>query len=106
DRFDVASAGTEQTQVRPQATAVMREIGVDLSAHTSKTLDRFLPETWDYVITVCDDANESCPVFPGAAQRLHWSFPDPSRATGTDAEKLAVFRQVRDAISVRLAAWL
>ena len=106
DRFDVASAGTEQTHVRPQAAAVMGELGIDLGGHTSKTLDRFLGERWDFVITVCDSANESCPVFPAAEQRLHWSFPDPSRAAGTDAEKLAVFRQVRDAIKAKLEAWL
>ena len=106
DRFEVASAGTEQTHVRPQAIAVMAEAGIDLGSHTSKTLDRFLHEPWDFVITVCDSANEACPVFPAAAQRLHWSFPDPSRATGTEGEKLAVFRQVRDAIAARLTEWL
>jgi arsenate reductase len=106
DRFEVASAGTEQTHVRPQAIAVMAEVGVDLGGHTSKTLDRFLHEPWDFVITVCDGANEACPVFPAAARRLHWSFPDPSRATGTEEEKLAAFRQVRDAIAARLAGWL
>jgi arsenate reductase (thioredoxin) len=106
DRFEVASAGTEQTHVRPQAITVMAENHIDLGGHTSKTLDRFLHEPWDYVITVCDSANESCPIFPGAVTRLHWSFPDPSRATGTEAEKLAVFRQVRDAIAARLTEWL
>ena len=106
DRFETASAGTEQTHVRPQAIAVMADAGIDIGHHASKTLDRFLHEPWDFVITVCDSANEACPVFPGAAQRLHWSFPDPSRATGTEAEKLAVFRQVRDAIAARLTEWL
>jgi arsenate reductase len=106
DRFEVASAGTEQTHVRPQAIAVMAESGIDIGSHTSKTLDGFLHEPWDFVITVCDSANEACPVFPAAATRLHWSFPDPSRATGTDAERLTVFRQVRDAIAARLAGWL
>lgn len=106
DRFEVASAGTEQTHVRPQAIKVMAEKGIDLGAHTSKTLDRFLHEPWGFVITVCDSANEACPVFPAAATRLHWSFPDPSRATGTETEKLAVFRQVRDMIAARLTEWL
>ena len=92
------SAGTEETQVRPLAIEAMAEVGVDLSSHTSKTLDRFLEEPFDAVVTVCDDANEACPVFPDARRRLHWPFPDPSRATGTREEQLAVFRRVRDAI--------
>ena len=102
DRFDVYSAGTEATQVRPQAIEVMAEIGIDISGQTSKTLQRYLPERWDYVITVCDDANESCPVFPGTSDRSHWSFPDPSKATGTDAERLQVYRDVRDQIVQRI----
>jgi len=106
DRFEVASAGTEATHVRPLAIAAMDEIGIDLRGHASKTLDRFLPERWDVVITVCDSANESCPVFPGATTRLHWSFPDPSRAQGTDVQKLHVYREVRDAIRARLEGWL
>ncbi len=78
DRFEVASAGTEATAVRPEAFAVMREIGIDLSGQTSKTLERYLDKPFDLVITVCDAAAESCPVFLGARRRLHWSFPDPS----------------------------
>ena len=106
DRFDVASAGTEATRVHPLAVCAMAEVGVDLAAHSSKTLDRFLGERWDWVITVCDAANETCPVFAGAAHRLHWSFDDPSRVTGSEDERLAAFRRVRDEIHVRLAAWL
>jgi len=102
DRFDVYSAGTEATHVRPQAIEVMAEIGIDISGQTSKTLQQYLPERWDYVITVCDDANESCPVFPGTSDRSHWSFPDPSKATGTDAERLQVYRDVRDQIARRI----
>lgn len=102
DRFDVYSAGTEATAVRPEAIAVMREVGIDISGQTSKTLERYLHEPWDYVITVCDDANESCPVFPGAADRSHWSFEDPSKATGTDAERSEVFRKTRNEIAGRL----
>src|SRR3954471_2149736 len=83
ERFDVASAGTEATGVRPEAVEAMAEVGIDIGGHTSKTLQRYLNDDWDYVITVCDDANESCPVFPGGRHRLHWSFEDPSRATGT-----------------------
>lgn len=103
DRFEVESAGTEQTRVNPFAIAAMKEIGIDISSHTSKTLERFLAEKWDYVITVCDNANESCPFFPGAAARLHWSFEDPSAAKGSDDEKLAEFRRIRDQIRARLA---
>lgn len=98
DRFEVHSAGTEATFVRPLAIKAMAELGVDISPQTSKTLDRYLTETWDYVITVCDRANETCPFFPGGKRRLHWSFSDPSTATGTNDEKLAVFRSVRDRI--------
>jgi arsenate reductase (thioredoxin) len=105
DRFDVASAGTEATEVRPLAIRAMSEVGIDVTGHTSKTLDQFVAQPWDFVITVCDSANESCPVFQAASRRLHWSFPDPSRATGTDDEKLAVFRTVRDAIKRRLEEW-
>ena len=76
--FEVASAGTIATRVRPEAIAVMREIGIDISTQTSKTLDRFLPERFDEVITVCDNANETCPVFPGARNRRYWSIDDPA----------------------------
>jgi arsenate reductase (thioredoxin) len=100
--FEVHSAGTEATHVRPEAIAVMAELGIDISGQTSKTLERYLGERWDHVITVCDDANESCPVFPGAADRSHWSFIDPSRATGTEEERLAMFRAVRDEIGRRV----
>jgi arsenate reductase len=106
DRFEVASAGTEARGVNPLATRAMAEIGIDLRGHTSKTLDRFLGERWDSVITVCDSANESCPVFPAASTRLHWSFDDPSAARGSDEQRLAAFRRVRDEIKARIEAWL
>lgn len=106
ERFEVESAGTEATRVNSFAIEAMREVGVDISSHTSKTLDRFLAETWDYVITVCDNANESCPFFPGAAARLHWSFEDPSAAKGSDEERLAEFRRIRDQIRARLEAFV
>lgn len=98
DRFEVQSAGTEATHVRPLAARAMEEIGVDISGQESKTLDRYLGEPFDYVVTVCDDANEACPAFPGAKERLHWSLPDPSAAWGTEEERLSVFRSVRDRI--------
>jgi arsenate reductase len=106
ERFEVASAGTEATGVRPLAVRAMAEIGIDVRAHTSKTLDRFLGESWDYVITVCDSANQACPIFPGATTRLHWSFEDPSATTGSEEQRLAVFRRVRDEIRSRLEEWL
>jgi arsenate reductase len=84
----------------------MEEIGVDISGQESKTLDRYLGEPFDYVITVCDDANEACPFFPGATNRLHWSLPDPSAAQGSEEERLAVFRPVRDALRDRVQAEL
>ena len=106
DRFEVASAGMQARGVNPLAVRAMAEAGVDLAGHSSKTLDRFLEERWDYVVTVCDSADEACPVFPRAATRLHWSFDDPSSARGTEEERLAVFRRVRDEIKARIAAWL
>jgi len=106
DRFDVASAGTEATRVHPLAIRAMAEVGIDLTGHTSKTIDGFLGERWDYVITVCDHANEQCPVFPGETTRIHWSFEDPSQATGTDEDRLGTFRRVRDEIQRRLCQWL
>ena len=104
DRFEAMSAGTEAARVRPLALRVMEEIGVDISHQESKTLERYLGEPFAYVITVCDDANEACPFFPGAANRLHWSFEDPSKAEGTEDERLAVFRSVRDQIRERIEA--
>ena len=106
DRFEPHSAGTEATHVRPLAVRAMDEIGVDISGQESKTLERYLEEPFDYVITVCDDANEACPFFPGAANRLHWSFEDPSRARGSEEGQLAVFRSVRDRIKDRVQAEL
>jgi arsenate reductase len=102
DRFEAHSAGTEATRVRPLAIRAMAELGIDISGQWSKTLDRYLGEPFDAVITVCDQAAEACPVFPGAGERLHWSFPDPSAATGRAEEQLAVFRRVRDAIRARI----
>ena len=106
DRFEVASAGTEATRVHPLAIGAMQEAGIDIRAHRSKTLDALMDDPWDYVITVCDSANEHCPVFPGRTTRIHWSFDDPSSATGSDVERLATFRRVRDEIQGRLRDWL
>ena len=100
--FEAFSAGTEATQVRPLAIKAMAEIGIDIAKQQSKTLERYLNQPFDEVITVCDTAAEACPFFPGAAKRKHWSFPDPSQATGSEDEQLAVYRQVRDAIRVSI----
>jgi arsenate reductase len=102
DRFEAHSAGTKATHVRALAVRAMDEIGVDITGQESKTLERYLQEPFEYVITVCDDANEACPFFPGARNRLHWSLEDPSRAEGSDDERLAIFRRVRDEIRERI----
>jgi arsenate reductase len=106
DRFEAFSAGTEATHVRPLAIRAMSELGIDISSQESKTLDRYLGEQFNAVITVCDAANEACPIFLGAKQRLHWSFPDPSQARGTEDEQLALYRTVRDDIRARIEAEL
>ena len=106
DRFDVFSAGTVRTYVQPLAIDAMREIGIDITAQTSKTLDELEGRTFDYVITVCDRANESCPILPGTTERIHWSFEDPTAATGTDEQRLRAFRTVRDALQQRLRIFL
>jgi arsenate reductase (thioredoxin) len=102
NRFEAMSAGAEATRVRPLAITAMDEVGIDISGQESKTLDRYLDEPFDYVITVCDDANEACPFFPGAADRLHWSLEDPSRAEGSEEQRLGVFRRVRDELRERI----
>jgi arsenate reductase len=101
-RFEAQSAGTEPGTLNSLAVRVMAEEGINISGQLAKSIDDFVQQAFDYVITVCDDANESCPVFPNARNRLHWSFPDPSRAEGTRKERLAIFRAVRDAIRARV----
>ena len=102
DQFEAFSAGTEATFVRPLAIKAMAEIGIDISKQQSKTLNRYLNEPFDEVITVCDTAAEACPIFPGASYRRHWSLEDPSKATGSETEQLAVFRRVRDELRSRI----
>ncbi len=101
-KFEVFSAGVEPSRVRTQAIEAMREIGMDISAQRSKSVDEFTGQEFDYVITVCDNANEKCPVFPGKAKRIHWSFDDPAAIEGDEATRLNVFRRVRDEIRGRL----
>jgi arsenate reductase (thioredoxin) len=100
--FEAFSAGTEASAVRPEAVAVMAELGIDLSGQESKTYDRYLGEPFEWVVTVCDRAKQTCPVFPGADQSAHWAFDDPADTVGTDEERLAVFRRVRDEINARV----
>jgi arsenate reductase (thioredoxin) len=102
DRFAVFSAGIEATEVRPLAIRAMAEIGIDISAQTSKPVASLAGQEWDYAITVCDDGSEACPYFPGARHQIHWSFEDPSAAQGTNDQRLEVFRRVRDQIAMRL----
>ena len=102
DRFDVESAGTKPSRLRPEAIAVMRELGIDISGQRSKHLDAFTGQAFDYVLTVCDQANESCPLYPATTHRLHQSFEDPAAFDGSEEERLAQFRRVRDQIRVYL----
>jgi arsenate reductase len=106
NRFEVASAGTEVTPVRPEAIAVLSGMGIDISGHRSKSVTEFLGQPWDWVITVCDQARESCPVFPGADRTAHWGFDDPSAAEGTEEERLAVFGRVAQEIAVRIRQFI
>jgi arsenate reductase len=105
-RFEVYSAGTQPSQVRPEAIAAMHEIDVDISTHRSKSVDEFTGQDFDTVITVCDNAKENCPVFPAKTERLHWSFDDPAAAQGDEAARLAIFRRVRDEIRARLRQFI
>jgi len=106
DHYQALSAGTEATGVRPEAIRAMAELGIDISAQHSKTLERFLGQRIDWLITVCDQAREACPTLPGVANQLHWSVEDPSAVTGTDDERLAAFRAARDDLARRIEAFL
>jgi len=107
DRFEVFSAGAKPTgYVHPLAIKVMAEVGVDISQHRSKSIDEFTRQSLDLLVTVCDNARESCPTCAGAKRQLHWGFDDPAHATGTDEEKLMVFRRVRDEIRRRIEKFL
>jgi arsenate reductase (thioredoxin) len=102
DAVDVASAGIEPKGLHPLAVKAMSDIGIDISRQRSKGLDAVLGQTWDFVITVCDSASESCPIFPGDTERVHWSFEDPAAAEGSEEERLRGFRRVRDELLGRL----
>ena len=106
ESFDVSSAGIKPTQVRTEAVQVMKEIGIDISQHFSKDVDRFVANDFDYVITVCDNANENCPVFPGRAKRIHWSFEDPAQVEGNETMRLNAFRIIRDEIKHHIETFI
>jgi arsenate reductase len=106
DSYCVSSAGTHPTHVRPEAVAVMKEVGIDISGHCSKSVDQFVGQQFDYVITVCDNAKKTCPMFRGMAERLHWSFEDPAELEGSDEQRRAAFRKVRDEIRARISEFL
>ena len=99
---EVASAGTAPTRVHPDAIRIMNEVGIDISAQRSKPLEPFLKQPFDYLITLCDDAQESCPAFPGASRSIHWSIPDPAAAQGAGEQRMAVFRKVREDLTARI----
>jgi len=104
--LEVSSAGLEPKGLNPKAVQVMKEIGIDISRHTSDHLSKYAGQSFDYVITVCDNAAKNCPVFPGQGKKLHWPFDDPAEAIGTDEQVLAVFRLVRDEIGSKIKIWL
>ena len=105
DDYEVYSAGTKPSGVRPEAIAVMREVGIDISGHRSKSVDEFVGKIFEYVITVCDNAKESCPVFPAGTKRIHWSIEDPAAVQGSEGQRLSAFRRVRDELWARLQAF-
>jgi arsenate reductase len=104
--YQVFSAGTRPSHVRPEAIAVMREIGIDISRHRSKSVDEFAGQEFDFVVTVCDSARDQCPVLPGAAKRIHWSLEDPAAVGGTEEERLAAFRRIRDQLREHVKAFV
>jgi arsenate reductase len=106
DQFEVYSAGTNPTSVLPEAIAVMNAIRIDISSHRTKSVDEFVGRELDYEITVCDNANESCPLFPGQAKRLHWSFRDPASMMGSEEVRRSAFRKVWDQIHARIMVFL
>ncbi len=106
DTIEVFSAGSEPSSVNPYAVQAMTLLGIDIRRQSSKSLSIYLSQPFDYVITVCDTAAENCPFFPGKAERIHWSFPDPSSVKGTDQERLAAFITVRDGLKQQLSDWI
>jgi len=106
NRFEVSSAGTKPTLVRAEAIAAMREVAIDISGQRSKSVEEFAGQSFDYVITVCDNPKETCPVFPTTTRRIHWSIEDPAAARGPEEGRLAEFRRVRDELRARLRSFV
>jgi arsenate reductase (thioredoxin) len=106
ENLEVASAGVEPSHVRPEAIQVMMEAGIDISNHRSKSVDEFAGQPFDYIITVCDNAQQNCPIFPGKGERIHWSFEDPAAVEGDEHARLHAFREIRDQIQERMISWL
>jgi arsenate reductase len=106
ERFEIFSAGSKPSSINPLAIAAMNERGIDIRSQCSKHLNEYLDQPFDYVITVCDNAAQTYPIFPGAARRIHWSFPDPAAVVGSESERLAAFRHVRAALEAQLRSWL
>jgi arsenate reductase (thioredoxin) len=106
DQFDAVSAGTHPVGLNPSAVQVMQEVDIDISNHVSERVGPYLEQQFDYVITVCDRAQENCPIFPSAASMLHWSFDDPAKAKGTYEQQLVVFRKIRDEIADRIRCFI
>ena len=102
DEYEVFSAGINPIKVNQNAVTVMKEIGIDISNQKSKSVNEFLNKDFDLIITVCDNAKESCPIFPGKAERLHWSFFDPGEAIGSQKDLLKAFKEVRDEIKEKI----
>ena len=105
DRFEVFSAGVKPTQVNPMAIKVMAEAGIDISKHRSKSAMEFIGQQFDYIITVCDNAKQTCPVFPGKHEKIHWDLEDPAEAQGSEEERIVVFRKIRDEIRKKIEEW-
>ena len=106
DRFEVYSAGVKPTAVNPLAIKVMAEIGIDISKHKSKSVMEFIDHSFDYVITVCGNAQKTCPVFPGEHEKIHWDLEDPAAAEGSEEKKIVVFRKIRDEIKKNILAFI
>ena len=106
ERYEVFSAGTQPSRVRPEAVAVMGEIGIDISGQRSKSVEEFSGQAFEYIVTVCDNARDACPVFPGGGERIHWSFEDPAAVEGSEDERRAAFRRIRDQIREQVTAFV
>jgi len=106
DRVEVASAGVAPTRIRPEAIEVMKELGINMSHHRSKSIDEFITQAFDYVITVCDNANQHCPMFAGPSRRIHWNIEDPAAVEGESQTRLNSFRAARNELSERLCKFI